>query len=69
MHEKLRVRAAQARNEMILPGYDGQSHCIASVHVGRDQLVFYMVGLVVGFHGIGGFIVNPMELWIETAAV
>ena len=65
MHGKLQVRAAQARNEMILPGSDGPFRSIAAAHVGWDQLVLNLVGLVIGFHGIGGFIVDPMYSWME----
>ena len=65
----MEVSAAQASDKMVLPGSDGLFRSVASVHVGQDQLVFNLVGLVVGFHGIGGFVVETMDLWMETATL
>ena len=60
MHEKLKVRAVQASNEMIFPGSDRPFRSITSLRVRWDQLVFNLVGLVLDFHVIGGFIVKTM---------
>ena len=39
INEEVRFLITEARNKVVREGFSGPLHCVASVHVGRDQLL------------------------------
>ena len=67
MHREIRIETGQAGNKMVFPNPDGSFGCILLVIVRGDKLEIH-VGLAHEmFQGGWAFIVQFLQLWLETA--
>ena len=68
MHREVGVSDTETGNKIVFKVYDGIFRCIALINMWWYNLIFNGVVVIECFHGIGGFIFEPVYFWLETSA-